>query len=109
MLKLITLAGAATIAFSTLSFAQTSATMMPMTCDNTNMENLKADVKKAPSDAQKSDAQAAIGTATMAMQSGDIEGCVAGPDGDRPSVNPDRPVEPAAPVAGFVLPAARWL
>lgn len=77
MLKLMTLAGAATIALSTVSFAQTSATMMPMTCDNTNMENLKADVKKAPSDAQKSDAQAAIGTATMAMQSGDIEGCVA--------------------------------
>lgn len=68
----MTLAAAATIALSSAGYAQT----LPMTCDATNMENLKADVKKAPSDAQKSAAQAAIGDATMAMQAGKVDDCV---------------------------------
>lgn len=75
MLKFMTLAAAATIAFSTAGYAQVHD--MPMTCDTVNLENLKADVKKAPSDGQKAAAQSHIGTATVAMQNGDLEGCVA--------------------------------
>ncbi|WP_143523560.1 hypothetical protein [Pararhizobium arenae] len=75
MLKLMTLAAAATIALSSASYAQTA--MMPMTCDTVSMENLSADVQKAQDEAQKSRAQAAVGDATVAMQAGNVEACVA--------------------------------
>ena len=75
MLKFMTLAAAATMALSSAGYAQTQ--MMPMTCDTVNLENLSADVQKAQDEAQKSRAQAAVGTATVAMQNGDLEGCVA--------------------------------
>ncbi|MDQ0323589.1 hypothetical protein QO002_005795 [Pararhizobium capsulatum DSM 1112] len=73
MIKSLVLAGSAFLALSTTSLAQD----LPMTCDTTNLANLEADVIKAPSDAQKSAAKAAIGTATVAMQAGNIDACVA--------------------------------
>src|SRR6218665_1919426 len=73
VVKTILMAGSVFLALSSMSVAQD----MPMTCDATNMANLEAEVKKAPSDAEKATAQSFIGEATVAMNSGKTDECVA--------------------------------
>jgi hypothetical protein len=73
MIKALVL-GASLAVISTAAFAQTATT--PMTCDDAGMKALKSEAETAKME-QRTTVDSAIGDATMAMQKGDMDACMA--------------------------------
>jgi len=72
MIRTTLFAGAAILALSTSAYAQN----MTVTCDDAGMTKLKSDAESAKQE-DKTEVMAAIGDATLAMQAGKTDECLA--------------------------------